>query len=98
METEKMQVWWIPQIPMEAFCVDVGSVAEGVKLMDVLADYDAFQLKHNVKPDYCNIGGLRQWSEDSDGDGTPGWVDWYDEETGEEDPARWLAQQADRQA
>lgn len=97
MDTKKLQVWWIPQIPMKAFCVDVCSVAEGAKLMDVLADYDAFQFEHNVKPDYCNAGGLRQWGEDIDGDGNPGWEDWYDEETGEDDPREWLAQQADRQ-
>jgi len=43
---------------MRAFRVDVDSVDEGVKLMTVLADYDAFQYDNNIKPDYSNIGGL----------------------------------------
>jgi hypothetical protein len=84
-----LQVWWIPQVPMKAFEVDVSTVAEGVKLLDVLADYDRFQFENNVKPDYCNAGGLRRWCADN-GDGVPGWEDWYDEETGEDDPAAWV--------
>lgn len=75
---------------MNAFTVDVASVEEGVKIMDVLADYDRFQFENKVKPDYCNTGGLNQWDKDSDGEGTPGWCSWYDEETGDDDPAVWL--------
>ena len=37
-------------------------------------------------------GGLNQWDEDN-GDGVPGWVDWYDEETGEDDPREFLIDQ-----
>lgn len=86
-----LQVWWVPQVPMNAFEVDVSSVQEAVKVMDVLADYDMFQYENNIKPDYCNAGGLRRWCNDCDGEGTPGWEDWYDEETGEEDPKAFLA-------
>lgn len=84
-----LRVWWIPQVPGKAFHVDVASVAEGVKLMDVLAKYDAFQLANRIKPDYCNAGGLDRWCED-DGDGKPGWESWYDEESGEDDPHEFL--------
>jgi hypothetical protein len=85
-----LEVWWIPQVPMQSFNVPVDSVAMGVKLLDVLAQYDAFQLAHKVKPDYCNAGGLRRWCDNSDGEGTPGWEDWYDEASGEDDPVTWL--------
>jgi hypothetical protein len=85
-----LEVWWIPQVPMNSFRVDVSSVAEGVKVLDVLAAYDAFQFENNVKGDYCNAGGLNQWSDNSDGEGTPGWESWYDEESGIDDPAEWL--------
>lgn len=85
-----LKVWWIPQVPMTAFEVEVSSITEGVKILNTLADYDLFQLKHNVKPDYCNAGGLVMWDENSDGEGIPGWVDWYDEETGEDDPVLYL--------
>lgn len=84
-----LQVWWIPQVPMEPFTVDVNSVVEGAKLLDVLANYDLFQLKHRIKPDYCNAGGLRRWCADN-GDGEPGWEDWYDDATGEDDPRAYV--------
>jgi hypothetical protein len=87
-----LRVWWIPQIPMKPFEADVSSVEEGVRLMDVLAKYDKFQYDNRIKPDYSNVGGLWEWVSD-DGDGKPGWTDWYDEETGDEDPAEWLKAQ-----
>ena len=85
-----LQVWWVPQVPREPFTHSVPDVRTGIILMDALAMYDLFQFEHNVKPDYSNAGGLRRWCEDSDGEGTPGWEDWYDEETGEDDPEAWL--------
>lgn len=90
----KLQVWWVPQVPMTAFTVDVESVAEGARLLDTLARYDLFQMEHNIKPDFCNAGGLNQLSDNFDGEGTPGWESWYDEDTGEDDPIAWLEQQA----
>lgn len=53
-----LKVCWFPQVPCKAFEVPVTSVAEGVKLMDVLADYDLFQYKNRIKPDYANMGEL----------------------------------------
>jgi hypothetical protein len=85
-----LRVWWIPQVPMHSFEVDVSSVKEGAKILKVLADYDKFQFENNVKPDYCNAGGLDRWCSNSDGEGTPGWEGWYDEETGEDDIQEYL--------
>jgi hypothetical protein len=82
---KKLRVWWIPQVPMNAFYVNVSSIEEGVKFMTVLADYDLFQYENNVKPDYSNVGGLQEYNED-EGE----WVDWYDDETGEDDPEAYL--------
>ena len=85
-----LQVWWIPQVgKCSAFATPVSSIAEGVKVMEVLADYDIFQFKNKIKPDYCNAGGLQVYEADA-GEGEPGWCDWYDEETGEDDPAEYL--------
>lgn len=69
---KNLRVWWIPQIPMEPFRVLVDSVEEAKKLLKVLANYDLFQFEHNIKPDYCNIGGLEEF------DGKE-WCDWVDE-------------------
>ncbi|MES3028545.1 MAG: superinfection exclusion protein [Pseudomonadota bacterium] len=75
--SREFKVWWVPQIPMEAFEWSVPDYAAGVALCDALAEYDAFQLRHRVKPDYCNAGGV-QWR---DSDATGG--EWEDLEPDE---------------
>lgn len=68
----KLRVWWIPQVGIsETFYVPVNTPEEGKKLLDTLAAYDAFQFQNNVKPDYCNVGGLQMFDEE-DGE----WCDW----------------------
>lgn len=75
---QKLRVWWKPQIPMKSFYVDVSSVEEGVKIMDTLTQYDIFQYENNIKPDYCNAGGLMIFDPKDDIDGPNGsWVDWF---------------------
>ena len=68
-----LRVWWIPQVPMQPFRVEVATVREAKLLLDTLAKYDAFQFENNVKPDYCNAGGLEVFE---DGE----WCEWYDED------------------
>jgi len=85
-----LQVFWVPQVPMKAFEVGVSSIEEAVKIMETLADYDAFQYENRIKPDYCNTGWLSRWVSDSNGEGNPGWEDWYDEESGIDDPRKYL--------
>lgn len=79
----KLKVWWIPQIPMDAFEVEVASVEEGVKVMDILADYDNFQYENKVKGDYCNMGGIVQWNGEE-------WDDWWSEEFMTDDPYEYV--------
>lgn len=69
----ELRVWWVPQVPMEAFHVPVESIKEAWKILGVLANYDLFQLENNIKPDYCNAGGL-QVLEDGE------WVEWSSED------------------
>lgn len=69
-----LRVWWVPQVPGEAFRASVSSVAEAKKLLTVLADYDIFQFENRVKPDYANAGGLEvfeagEWAEWESEDG-----------------------------
>lgn len=68
-----LRVWWIPQVPMKPFHVDVADIAQARLLLRVLADYDAFQFENNIKPDYCNMGGLEVFEEGE-------WVEWYSED------------------
>lgn len=71
----KLRVWHIPQVPMKAFHVDVGTPEEAIKVLDILADYDLFQFENRVKPDYCNAQGLEEWDEQEGG-----WCEWYSED------------------
>jgi hypothetical protein len=83
----QLRVFHIPQVPMEAFTVPVESVEQGVHIMDVLANYDLFQLNHNIKPDYCNMNCLQILDEDGL------WCDWWIElEDGNyfDDPIEYL--------
>lgn len=74
-----LRVWHIPQIPGdEPFFVPVDSIAEGEKIISVLADYDLFQYENRIKPDYANASGLERY-EDDDIEG-PGWFEIYQEE------------------
>lgn len=69
----QLKVWFIPQVPGKPFNVDVSNISEAKLLLRVLADYDIFQYENQIKPDYCNVGGLQTWNGKE-------WEDWYDED------------------
>ena len=95
----KLRVWWVPQVPGKPFFVNVDTVEEGVKLMGILADYDAFQFEHNIKPDYANVGGLMMFDPKDTTDSPNGsWVDWWDEETGCDNPREFLRENQDEKS
>lgn len=58
-----LRVWHIPQVPGAPFYVWVETIAEAVRIKNVLADYDEFQLEQHIKPDYCNVSGIERWDE-----------------------------------
>lgn len=60
----KFRVWHIPQVPGEAFAVEVRDFAEAQRIQTTLADYDAFQFKNNIKPDYSNASGIQIYQHD----------------------------------
>ncbi|AUV59094.1 superinfection exclusion protein [Escherichia phage vB_Eco_AL25] len=82
----RLRVWHIPQVPGKAFYVEVDSVEEGVRIIDILANYDLFQYENNIKGDYCNVSGLQMYDEHITDDEmeemglTDRWVDWYYED------------------
>lgn len=49
-----LQVWHYPQIPCEAFKVDVKNEYEAFKIQNVLADQHLWLEKNGFIPDYCN--------------------------------------------
>ncbi len=73
-----LRIWHIPQIPGKPFLVNVDSPLEGKLILNCLAEYDLFQFENNIKPDYCNAGGLSVFDANDDHDGPDGsWYDWY---------------------
>lgn len=71
----KLRVCHIPQLGVDAtFKVEVNSVVEAKKVMDLLSCYDLFQLEHKIKPDFSNICMLQQWNEEEQD-----WVCWETE-------------------
>lgn len=72
----KLRVWHIPQAPMEIpFEVDVSSIDEAWKILNILWEYDLFQYDNNLKPDYCNASGLVYFDEEE-----KEWMEWEDED------------------
>lgn len=53
-----LRIWWIPQVPMNPFHAVVPTLAEAKRTLEILADYDLFQLHNNVKPDFLQ----RRWA------------------------------------
>lgn len=86
-----LRVWHIPQVPGAIFHVGVDTPQEAQRVLKMLADYDDFQFKHRIKPDYCNASGLEVFAAEADaGEGSPGWIEWLDPET-DADIDEWVA-------
>lgn len=56
-------------MPGEPFRVPVRGFVEAWLILTTLADYDNFQLKNNIKPDFSNVGGL-EWYDGEE------WLEW----------------------
>jgi hypothetical protein len=72
----QLRAWHIPQVPGEPFHIFVGSVKEGCRVLKLLAQYDLFQFKNGIKPDYSNAQGLEVFLSGE-------WWEWSDPETGD---------------
>jgi hypothetical protein len=86
---KKLRVCHFPQIPCKPFIVSVKDLEEAKKIFDVLADYDLFQFKNKIKPDYANATVLEEWDEEEQD-----WLSWYDEETGLDFDQYWDEKEA----
>lgn len=62
--TAKFRLWWIPQVPMEAFRFEVPDYRTGKLMEEAFGLYDLFQLENNIKPDFCNVGGV-EWNHET---------------------------------
>lgn len=80
MNNKKLRVCHYPQIPCKPFIVEVNDLNEAKLIFKTLADYDLFQFKNRIKPDYCNSTILEEWDKEEQK-----WLSWCDEETGIDD-------------
>ncbi len=76
----KLRVSHYPQIPCKPFIVEVKDEEKAYLLSEALANQHLFLFKNNIIPDYSNIITIEMFEEDSDGEGNPDWVDYYNEE------------------
>ena len=60
----KYKVWYIPQIPMEAFEYETDSLTVAQSILEAISQFSLFEFYNNVKPDYADAGGLVVWDED----------------------------------
>lgn len=78
----KLRVAHFAQIPCNPFLVEVSDEIEAKKITDILTMQHLFLLKNNMIDDYSNIIIIEMFEEDSDGDGNPGWCNYFNEEEG----------------
>lgn len=57
------------------FYVEVESIEQACKILNILWDYDLFQYENNIKPDYCNASGIEYFDEEEQE-----WCEWYDDD------------------
>jgi hypothetical protein len=70
-----LRVWYIINVPGTPEHIPVDTPEEAIK---VINDEAERQLRN---PDiHSNVFGLEVYEEDSDGDGNPGWCEWYNED------------------
>jgi len=76
----KLRVLHYPQIPCEPFFVNVKDEEQAFLIIETLANQHLFLYDKNIIPDYSNTIQVVMWDENSDGEGNPDWVDYYNEE------------------
>ena len=81
---KELRVCHYPQIPCKPFITVVSSLEQAKFLYDVLANYDLFQYKNKIKPDYANMTVIEQRIDKLNKEEQE-WESWYDEETETDD-------------
>ncbi len=85
-QEEDLKVWYIPQVPMPAFEVeilksdpaystltDTHRLRLAAKILDTLTEFSDFEYHQKVKPDFSDVGGIMRWESDAEGG-----FDWFE--------------------
>jgi hypothetical protein len=75
----KLRVCHYPQVPCSPFIVEVKDEESAHLIKETLANQHLFLYNNNIIPDYSNMISVEMWDENSDGEGTAEWVDYYNE-------------------
>lgn len=62
----KFKIWYVHQMPSEAFEREVADPATGQQILDIIYELALFQFANNMIPDYANTGGVVYLDEDGD--------------------------------
>lgn len=77
MNEERIQIWWIPNVPAKAFRRDVADIEEGKRLLNALVDYTRYLEQRGYMSElWADAGGIEVMV---DGE----WEEWYDYENDE---------------
>lgn len=76
----KLRVLHYPQIPCKPFFVDVKDEEQALLIREALTNQHLFLYDNNMIDDYSNVITVVMFEENSDGEGTPDWVEYYNEE------------------
>lgn len=58
---KKFKVWYIPQVPMKAWEVEVQSLDTARLVLECVVQFSNFEFENKVKPDYSDVGGICEW-------------------------------------
>lgn len=70
----EFKIWYIHQIPCQAFERIVDSPKIGAEILDIIYELALFQFDNGMIPDYANAGGILYMDQDGD------WIDYDPEE------------------
>lgn len=60
----KYKVWYVPQLPMKAFEVEVDDLKTANTVLNAIYDLSLFEYENRIKPDYADLGGIAVWNEE----------------------------------
>lgn len=71
--TEKYKIWYIPQIPMPPWELEIDDLETAKLVLNSVIDFSIFEYVNRVKPDYADVAGISRWEEDGEGG-----FDWFE--------------------
>jgi hypothetical protein len=80
----KLRVIHFPQVGSlkKGFVIDVLDEIQAFLIINAISIQHLWLEKNRVIPDFSNAIIVQMWDEDSDGEGNPDWIDYWNEDEG----------------